>query len=79
MRNSIQTGFLGLRRSQGGRAWGTVLCLAIVAGYYALFAFGQLVARAAWASASLALWMPNALFFVVALVLLLRESRSVPR
>lgn len=70
---------LGLRSSAGGRSLGVLLCLILVFSYYALMALGQFIARAGLANATLALWLPNVLFGIVAIALLWRDGRSVPR
>jgi LPS export ABC transporter permease LptF len=61
---------LGTRSARGGRAWGMLLSIAIVLGYYALLAGGQFAARRGFADATLCLWIPNALFALIALSLL---------
>ncbi len=58
---------LGVREARGGRAWGVLLCIAIVLAYYALLAGGQQAARQQLADPTLCLWLPNVLFGAITL------------
>ena len=70
---------LGVRGARGGRAWGVLLCVAIVLAYYALLAAGQLAARTGLADPTVCLWIPNGLFAALGIGLVARESLGPPR
>lgn len=67
---------LGMRRSRGARSWGMLLCIGLVFGYYALLSFGTFLAEEGTLSAAAALWIPNLVFGVTAVPLLLRARRA---
>lgn len=67
---------LGIRRSRGARSWGMLLCIALVFGYYALLSFGTFLAEEGTLQAGVALWIPNLVFGVTAIPLLLRARRA---
>ena len=67
---------LGLRRARGARSYGTLLCVAIVFGYYALQSFGIDLAKDDQMSAVVALWLPNVVCGTAALALLWWARRS---
>jgi lipopolysaccharide export system permease protein len=67
---------LGLRRSHGARSWGVLICVGLVFVYYSLLSFGSFLAEDRSAPASVALWMPNVVFAVLAVPLLLRARRA---
>lgn len=66
---------LALQRSRGARSWGVLLCGLLVTLYYAVLSFGQYLALGALVPAAVALWLPNGVFGLVAMGLLLRASR----
>jgi lipopolysaccharide export system permease protein len=67
---------LGMRRSRGARSWGVLICALLVFAYYLLLSFGIFLAEENAVPASLALWMPNFAFAVIAVPLLYRASRA---
>jgi lipopolysaccharide export system permease protein len=67
---------LGLRKARGARSWGALVCIAVVFSYYAALSFCQFVGNRGFLSPVMALWLPNALFAVIALYLLRRASRT---
>lgn len=67
---------LSLQRGRGARSWGVLLCGVLVTLYYAVLSFGQFLALESFLPPALALWMPNAVFGAVAVVLLVRASRQ---
>jgi lipopolysaccharide export system permease protein len=66
---------LGLRKARGARSWGALLCIAVVFSYYAMLSVFQFLGNSEVLSPVMALWLPNAMFAVVALLLLLRARR----
>ena len=67
---------LGLRRTRGARSLGSLLCAALVFGYYMLLSAGTFLAEQHRLPASVALWIPNVIFTGLALGLDLRASRA---
>jgi lipopolysaccharide export system permease protein len=67
---------LGLRKARGARSWGALLCIAVVFSYYAMLSFFQFLGNGGVLPPVMALWLPNAMFAVVALLLLRRASRA---
>ncbi len=67
---------LGLRRTKGARSYGALLCVALVFGYYALLSTGVYLAENQLVSAALSLWLPNAVFAVLAAALVARARRA---
>jgi lipopolysaccharide export system permease protein len=67
---------LGIRRSRGARSFGMLLCIGLVFGYYALLSLGTFLAEAGTLPAAAALWIPNLVFGVTAVPLLLRARRA---
>jgi lipopolysaccharide export system permease protein len=67
---------LGMRRTRGARSLGTLLCVALVFGYYALLSFGSYLAESGALPSALALWLPNFAFGAAAVPLLLRARRA---
>jgi lipopolysaccharide export system permease protein len=67
---------LGLRRSKGARSWGVLICVGLVFVYYSLLSFGSFLAEDGALSASLAMWLPNSAFAVIAIPLLYRARRA---
>lgn len=67
---------LGIRRTRGARSFGMLLCIGLVFAYYALLSFGTFLAEERTLRAGLALWIPNLVFGVVAIPLLLRARRA---
>jgi lipopolysaccharide export system permease protein len=68
---------LGLRRSRAARSWGVLVCAGMVAAYYFLLSFGQYVGETGVMPAAVALWIPNAVFGLVAIPLLRRAQRGM--
>ncbi len=67
---------LGLSRARGARSWGVLLGLALAFSYYLLLSFGQFLAREGLVPIPVGLWLPNAIFALVG-VLLVRATRRV--
>ena len=67
---------LGLRRSHGARSWGVLICVGLVFVYYSLLSFGSFLAEERALAASLAMWLPNSAFAVIAVPLLYRARRA---
>lgn len=67
---------LGLRRARGGRASGALLCVALIFAYYALLSFGEYLNESDVLPPAFALWLPNALFVLLAVPLFLRGQRG---
>jgi lipopolysaccharide export system permease protein len=67
---------LGLRRSRAARSWGVLVCVVLVAAYYFLLGFGQYLGETGAAPAIFALWLPNAVFGIASIPLLLRAHRA---
>ena len=67
---------LGLRRSHGARSWGVLVSVGLVFIYYLLLSFGSFLADKGALPASLAIWLPNAAFAVIAVPLLARARRA---
>jgi len=67
----------GLRAAESGRSWGVLQGAAVVVGWYSLLAFSQLLARAGWLSAPLALWLPTVTFAALGVGLLRWESGRI--
>jgi lipopolysaccharide export system permease protein len=67
---------LGIRRSRGARSWGMLICIGLVFAYYALLSFGTFLAEEEALPASVALWLPNAVFGATAVPLLVRARRA---
>jgi len=65
---------LGIRLKRGSRSWGALLCGLLALIYYLALTFGRQAALEGWLSAGFALWMPNALFAALAVVLLARRE-----
>jgi len=57
---------LGLRRARGARSWGTLICIAVVFGYYTLLTAAENAAGDGVLPAWIALWIPNSLLVVFA-------------
>jgi lipopolysaccharide export system permease protein len=66
---------LGLRSSRNARVWGTLLSLLLAFGYYSLLSFAQLLAEDRWLAPAVALWIPNGLCLLLAVVLIRRSNR----
>jgi len=67
---------LGLRRSRGARSWGTLICIALIFGYYTLLTAGESAAGDGVLPAWIALWIPNLLLAVFAAVAFHQAQRS---
>jgi lipopolysaccharide export system permease protein len=67
---------LGLRRSRGARSYGILICVALVFSYYMLLSAGTYFAESGTLPAAAALWIPNVVFAVAAVVVLARARRS---
>jgi lipopolysaccharide export system permease protein len=67
---------LGLRRAHGARSWGVLVSVGLVFAYYVLLSFGSFLADNGALPASLAIWLPNVAFAVIAVPLLYRARRA---
>lgn len=67
---------LGMRRTRGARSWGALICVALVFVYYMLISLSTLLADGGTLPASLALWIPNLVFAVIAIGLLIRARSA---
>ncbi len=68
---------LGLRRARGARSWGALVCAALAFVYYGLLGFAEyLVLGDLRLPPAAALWIPNALFLLAAVPLILRARRG---
>jgi len=65
---------LGIRLKRGSRSWGAILCGVLALIYYLALTFGRHMALEGWIAPAVALWVPNALFAVLAVVLLTRRE-----
>lgn len=68
---------LGLRRSRAARSWGVLVCIALVAVYYALLGFGQYIGETGRGPAALSLWLPNLVFAAASIPLLRNAQRGM--
>jgi len=66
---------LGIRGKRGARSWGALSCTLVALSYYVISTFGRQLAEQGWVSPILAMWSPNVLLALVA-VLLLRERET---
>jgi lipopolysaccharide export system permease protein len=66
---------LGVRVRSGSRSWGIFLCLALVFVYYLANALGRQLAAEVEVPAALAMWLPNGIFALLAVLLLYRATR----
>jgi lipopolysaccharide export system permease protein len=69
---------LGLQARPGKKAIGIQAGLAIFILYYVLFTFGKALAEKGALPVWLAMWSPNALFFVLAIFWIIRVSNEQP-
>lgn len=69
---------LGIVNRRGGRAAGFAVSVAIVLGYYVLYAAGEARAIEGTTSPFLAMWLPNLLLLGLALLALARVRRDRP-
>src|SRR4051812_19815744 len=67
---------LGISSKKGGKATGFVLTIVLVFAYYFASLAGVTLARTGRLPASLGVWLPNIVFFIVALLLLWRVDRT---
>ena len=68
---------LGLRRSRSARSWGVLICVLLVVTYYFLLGFAQYLGETGALPAVVALWMPNAVFGLASIPLLVRAQRGM--
>jgi lipopolysaccharide export system permease protein len=68
---------LGLGRTARTRSRGAVISLALGFAYYSLFMQARFLALDGWIVPSWALWLPNAVFATVAMILLIRARHRV--
>ena len=68
---------LGASRPHRTRSWALLLGIVLAFSYYALIAFGSLLAEKAWLLPALAPWGPTALFAILAVVLLQRTRTGM--
>ena len=66
---------LGLSSRKGGKSMGVVLTLLLVFSYYLLFVFGISLARQGRLSPGAGVWLPDLVFLVLGVILLLRAER----
>jgi lipopolysaccharide export system permease protein len=66
---------LGVRVRSGSRSWGAFICLALVFVYYLANALGRQLAVEAQVPAMPAMWLPNAVFAALSVLLLYRATR----
>lgn len=69
----VPLGLLGFVRSS---AWGMIMALALLLGYYSLFVYVQDASRMGQAPAYLLIWIPNTILFIAG-ALLLRSARRI--
>jgi len=69
---------LGIVNRRGGKAAGFAVSIGIVLGYYILYASGEARAIDGAISPGLAMWLPNLLFFALAVFALRRARRDRP-
>jgi LPS export ABC transporter permease LptF len=67
---------LALQRGRGARSWGVLVCGVLVTLYYAVLSFSQYLALERLLPVAVALWLPNVVFGLVAVVLLVRAHRQ---
>ncbi len=68
---------LGLSSRRGGKSTGVILTVLLVFCYYMLFVAGISMARQGRLSPGRALWLANAFFFLLGLLLLVRVDRGL--
>jgi len=66
---------LGLRGFVRSRAWGMIVALGLLVGYYAMFVYVQDASRAGPAPAVLLIWIPNAILLVTGAALVWTARR----
>jgi LPS export ABC transporter permease LptF/LPS export ABC transporter permease LptG len=66
---------LGARPRRGGRAGGFVVMLLLVCGYYALFVFGDRLARTGYLPPSVGTWLADVVIAAIGIFMLPRMSR----
>jgi lipopolysaccharide export system permease protein len=67
---------LGLRRAHGARSWGVLVSVGLVFVYYVLMSFGSFLADEGALPVSVAIWLPNVAFAIIAIPLLYRARRA---
>ena len=70
---------LGQRVSGGGRAWGVVLCIVVVALYYLAVIGSESLVRVDLLPAQIALWIPNVLLAGLAAFMIIRDETVAPQ
>jgi lipopolysaccharide export LptBFGC system permease protein LptF len=68
----VPLGLVGFVRS---RAWGMLLALSLLSGYYGLFVYFQNLARAGPIPPGIAIWVPNTILAVAGLILIFNARR----
>ena len=63
---------LAMRRTRGAHSYGMLVCVALVFAYYTVLSLGEYAGEQGLLPPSLALWLPNLAFAVVAFPLLRR-------
>jgi lipopolysaccharide export LptBFGC system permease protein LptF len=66
---------LGMRGFVRSRAWGMIVALALLVGYYSLFVYVQDASRMGHAPAYLLVWIPNATLLVAGAALVWSARR----
>jgi len=69
---------LGVYWRRGGKAYGFVLSILIVFCYYILLSFGENLAKNAYISAFIGIWLPNVIYAGVGVVLFRKAAREEP-
>jgi LPS export ABC transporter permease LptF/LPS export ABC transporter permease LptG len=67
---------LGFNNRRGGKSSGFALSIAVIMGYYVLLSNGEDWARVGRMPPSLAMWLPNLLFFGLGIFLLIRRNQD---
>jgi lipopolysaccharide export system permease protein len=70
---------IALANERRGRNHGLILSLVAAFAYYALAALMEIAAREAWFGAEIAIWIPNGVFAVLAVVLITTRRDWIPR
>ena len=68
---------LGIRVRRGARSWGALLCTALALFYYLIISVARQLSLDGTLPAAVAMWAPNAIFSLLAALLLLRARSLV--
>lgn len=69
---------LGVYWRRGGKAYGFVLSILIVFCYYILLSFGENLAKNAYVSAFIGIWLPNVIYGILGVILFRKAAREEP-